>query len=100
MLYSIIGQDVPDSLAARQAARPAHLARLQTLQDEGRLLLAGPFPAVDANDPGAAGFTGSLIVAEFATLGEAQTWADADPYLSGGVYQHVAVRPFKKVFPA
>lgn len=100
MLYAIFGHDVPDSLEKRKSARPAHLARLQTLQDEGRLLLAGPFPAVDANDPGAAGFTGSLIVAEFATLSDAQTWADADPYVSAGVYQQVAVRPFKKVFPA
>jgi uncharacterized protein YciI len=100
MLYAIIGQDVPNSLEARKTARPAHLARLQALQDEGRLLLAGPFPAVDANDPGAAGFTGSLIVAEFATLADAQAWADADPYVGGGVYKHVSVQPFKKVFPA
>lgn len=100
MLYAIVGQDVPDSLELRKAVRPAHVARLQTLQDEGRLLLAGPFPAVDANDPGAAGFAGSLIVAEFATLEDAQAWADADPYVSGGVYQHVTVRPFKKTFPA
>jgi uncharacterized protein YciI len=100
MLYTIIGQDVPDSLEYRKAARPAHVARLQALQDEGRLLLAGPFPAVDANDPGAAGFTGSLIVAEFPSQGEAQAWADTDPYVSGGVYSHVSVQPFKKVFPA
>ena len=100
MLYAIFGQDVPDSLQKRQAARPAHLARLQTLQDEGRLLLAGPFPAVDAIDPGLAGFTGSLIVAEFASLEAAQKWADADPYVGAGVYAQVAVRPFKKVFPA
>jgi uncharacterized protein YciI len=100
MLYAIIGQDVPNSLAARKACRPAHLARLQALQDEGRVLLAGPFPAVDANDPGEAGFTGSLIVAEFASLSDAQTWADADPYVSGRVYQKVSVQPFKKVFPA
>lgn len=99
MLYAITGQDVPNSLELRKAARPAHVARLQALQDEGRLLLAGPFPAVDANDPPEAGFTGSLIVAEFTSLQAAQTWADADPYVSGGVYQHVAVRPFKKVFP-
>ncbi|MBU1424826.1 MAG: YciI family protein [Gammaproteobacteria bacterium] len=100
MLYAIFGQDVPDSLQKRQAARPAHLARLQALQDEGRLLLAGPFPAVDAIDPGLAGFTGSLIVAEFASLEAAQKWADADPYVGAGVYAQVAVRPFKKVFPA
>lgn len=100
MWYAIIGHDVPDSLEKRKLARPAHLARLQALQDEGRLLLAGPFPAVDAGDPGAAGFTGSLIVAEFSDLSEAQTWADADPYVGGGVYQQVSVQPFKKVLPA
>jgi uncharacterized protein len=100
MLYAIFGQDVADSLEKRKAARPAHLARLQALQDEGRLLLAGPFPAVDAADPGLAGFTGSLIVAEFASLAAAQTWASADPYIAAGVYSQVAVRPFKKVFPA
>lgn len=100
MWYAIIGQDVPDSLAKRLAARPAHLARLQALQDEGRLLLAGPFPAVDAADPGAAGYTGSLIVAEFASLTAAQNWADADPYLAAGVYQEVRVQPFRKVLPA
>ncbi len=100
MLYAIIGQDTPNSLEKRKEARPAHLARLQTLQDEGRLLLAGPFPAVDANDPGVAGFTGSLIVAEFSTLSNAKAWADADPYMLAGVYQHVSVQPFKKVFPS
>jgi uncharacterized protein YciI len=100
MLYAIIGHDVADSLELRKAARPAHVTRLQTLQNEGRLLLAGPFPAVDANDPGAAGFTGSLIVAEFATLGDAQAWANADPYVSAGVYQHVTVKPFRKTLPA
>jgi uncharacterized protein YciI len=100
MLYAIFGNDIPDSLPKRLAARPAHLARLQALQDAGRLLLAGPFPAVDAVDPGAAGFSGSLIVAEFASLAEAQAWADADPYVAAGVYAQVAVRPFKKVFPA
>ena len=100
MLYSIVGQDVADSLPFRLAARPAHLLRLQALQDQGRLLLAGPFPAVDAVDPGAAGFTGSLIVAEFATLQEAEAWAAADPYVSAGVYASVSVKPFKKVFPA
>lgn len=100
MLYAITGQDFPDSLEKRKASRPAHVARLQALQDAGRLLLAGPFPAVDANDPGAAGFTGSLIVAEFATLGDAQAWADADPYVSGGIYKQVSVHPFRKTFPA
>ena len=100
MLYAIFGQDVPDSLEKRKAARPAHSARLQTLQDEGRLLLAGPFPAVDAADPAAAGFTGSLIVAEFASLKAAEAWAAADPYVSAGVYAQVAVRPFKKTFPS
>jgi uncharacterized protein YciI len=100
MLYAIFGNDIPESLAKRSVARPAHLARLQALQDEGRLLLAGPFPAVDAIDPGMAGFSGSLIVAEFASLEAAQTWADADPYVAAGVYSQVAVRPFKKVFPA
>lgn len=100
MLYAIIGQDVPDSLALRMAARPAHVARLQTLQEEGRLILAGPFPAVDANDPGAAGFSGSLIVAEFASLHEAESWAQADPYVAGGVYAQVTVKPFRKTLPA
>jgi uncharacterized protein YciI len=100
MLYAIFGNDVPDSQEKRTAARPAHLARLKTLQDEARLLLAGPFPAVDAVDPGPAGFTGSLIVAEFPSLEAAQAWADADPYVAAGVYAQVAVRPFKKVLPA
>ncbi|PIY07179.1 MAG: hypothetical protein COZ20_00025 [Gallionellales bacterium CG_4_10_14_3_um_filter_54_96] len=100
MLYAIIGQDTPDSLARRVASRPAHLARLQALKAQGRLLLAGPFPAVDAEDPGAAGYTGSLIVAEFHSLAQAQAWADADPYLTSGVYAQVSVRPFKKTLPA
>jgi uncharacterized protein YciI len=100
MWYTIIGQDVPDSLDKRMAARPAHLVRLQALQEKGRLLLAGPFPAVDAVDPGVAGFTGSLIVAEFPSLQAAREWADADPYVAAGVYQQVTVQPFKKVFPA
>ncbi len=100
MLYTIIGQDVPDSLTKRMIARPAHVARLQTLQEEGRLILAGPFPAVDANDPGAAGFSGSLIVAEFASLPEAESWAQADPFVTGGVYAQVTVKPFKKTLPA
>lgn len=99
MWYAIVGQDVPDSLDKRMAARPAHVTRLQTLQSEGRLLLAGPFPAVDALDPGAAGFSGSLIVAEFATLAAAQDWANADPYVAAGVYAEVRVRPFRKTFP-
>ena len=99
MLYSIVGQDIPNSLELRKASRPAHVARLQQLQKEGRLLLAGPFPAVDSNDPGAAGFTGSLIVAEFNTLSEAQSWANDDPYLKAGIYQSVSVKPFKKTFP-
>ncbi len=100
MLYAIFGNDVPDSLERRMAARPAHLARLKALQEDGCLLLAGPFPAVDAVDPGPAGFSGSLIVAEFPTLEAAQAWADADPYVAAGVYAQVAVRPFKKVLPA
>lgn len=100
MLYAIIGQDIPDSLEKRLAARPAHLARLTALQDTGRLILAGPFPAVDAVDPGPAGFTGSLIVAEFPSLQEAQAWAEADPYVAAGVYVHVTVKPFRKTLPA
>ena len=100
MLYAIVGQDVPDSLNKRLAARPAHLERLQALQQAGRLLLAGPFPAIDSNDPGAAGFTGSLIVAEFDSLADALAWADADPYVTAGVYASVSVKPFKKVLPA
>ena len=100
MLYAIIGENYPDSLDKRNAARPAHLARLQALQNEGRLLLAGPFPAVDADDPGPAGFTGSLIVAEFASLRAAREWADADPYIAAGVYKQTTVQPFKKVLPA
>ena len=100
MLYAIVGQDVPASLDRRLAARPAHLERLQALQRAGRLLLAGPFPAIDGNDPGAAGFTGSLIVAEFGSLADARIWADADPYVAAGVYAGVSVKPFKKVLPA
>ena len=99
MLYTIVGQDVPDSLDKRLANRADHLARLHALQEEGRLLLAGPFPAVDGNDPGAAGFTGSLIVAEFDTLSLAKAWADSDPYIAAGVYASVSVKPFKKVLP-
>ena len=100
MWYAIIGHDTPNSLDKRLAARPAHLARLQTLQNEGRLLLAGPFPAVDAVDPDAAGFTGSLIVAEFTSLQAAREWANADPYVAAGVYGETTVQPFKKVLPA
>ncbi|AAZ97483.1 conserved hypothetical protein [Thiobacillus denitrificans ATCC 25259] len=100
MFYAIVGQDAEGSLTKRAAARPAHLERLQRLQDEGRLLLAGPFPAIDALDPGAAGFSGSLIVAEFGTLDDAQAWASADPYVAAGVYSEVSVKPFKKVLPA
>jgi uncharacterized protein len=99
MWYAIIGIDVADSLAQRQSARPAHLARLSTLRDAGRLLLAGPFPAIDAEDPGPAGFSGSLIVAEFPDLAAAQAWAAADPYCAAGVYAEVSVRPFRKVLP-
>jgi uncharacterized protein YciI len=99
MYYAIRGTDVPDSLEKRKAARPAHLARLEQLRDQGRLLLAGPFPAIDAEDPGAAGFTGSLIVAEFDSLEDARRWADADPYVAAGVYAEVGVQPFRKVLP-
>ncbi|ANB03418.1 YciI family protein [Ectothiorhodospira sp. BSL-9] len=99
MLYAIISQDVEDSLEKRRSARPAHLERLQTLQDGGRLVLAGPYPAIDSADPGPAGFTGSLVVAEFDSLDAAQAWADTDPYVAAGVYAQVTVKPFKKVFP-
>ncbi|MDT4332655.1 YciI family protein [Methylomonas sp. MED-D] len=99
MLYAIIAEDRPGSLPKRLAARPAHLERLQNLQDEGRLVLAGPHPAIDSDNPGDAGFSGSLIVAEFADLDSARTWADADPYFSAGVYASVTVKPFKQVFP-
>ena len=99
MLYAIVGTDVPHSLDKRLSARPAHLQRLTDLQDAGRLLLAGPFPGIDSNEPGPAGFSGSLIVAEFASLHDAQAWADADPYVAVGVYSQVSVKPFKKVFP-
>lgn len=99
MLYAIISEDNADSLSKRLAARPAHLARLQALQDAGRLLLAGPHPAIDTDNPGDAGFTGSLIVAEFEHLAAAQQWAAADPYIDAGVYASVTVKPFKKVFP-
>lgn len=100
MLYAIISEDHSDSLALRKQTRTAHLARLTTLQDAGRLLLAGPHPAIDADDPGEAGFTGSLVVAEFDSLAEARRWADADPYMAAGVYARVTVKPFKRVFPS
>ncbi len=99
MLYAIVGEDGPDSLEKRLAARPVHLERLKALQDQGRLILAGPFPAVDSPDPGPAGFSGSLIVAEFPSLEKAQAWADADPYVAAGVYRQVTVKPFRKVLP-
>lgn len=99
MLYTIVGEDAPNSLEKRLSVRPDHLQRLQALQDQGRLLLAGPQPAIDAENPGDAGFSGSLIVAEFASLQDAQQWADADPYVDAGVYARVVVKPFKKVFP-
>jgi uncharacterized protein YciI len=99
MLYAIIASDVANSLEKRLAARPAHIERLQQLKAEGRLVLAGPHPAIDSNDPGEAGFSGSLIVAEFESLAAAQTWADADPYITAGVYDKVVVKPFKQVLP-
>ncbi|MDK2776116.1 MAG: YciI family protein [Pseudomonadota bacterium] len=99
MWYAIISQDIPDSLEKRQSVRAAHLQRLQDLTDAGRLLIAGPHPAIDSDDPGDAGFTGSLVVAEFSSLEEAQAWADQDPYIDAGVYQQVIVKPFKKVLP-
>lgn len=100
MLYVIIGEDHVGSLEQRLAARPAHVARLQALQAEARLILAGPCPAIDSPDPGPAGFSGSIIIAEFASLVAAQAWADADPYVAAGVYAKVTVKPFKKVLPA
>jgi hypothetical protein len=99
MLYAIIATDVPDSLENRLAARPAHLARLDDLKNQGRMVLAGPHPAIDSNDPGAAGFTGSLVVAEFDSLQAAEEWAAADPYKAAGVYGNVIVKPFKQVYP-
>ncbi len=100
MLYAIIGEDRAGSLEQRLATRPAHLERLQALQAEARLLLAGPCPAIDSPDPGPAGFSGSIIIAEFASLAAAQAWADADPYVAAGVYAKVVVKPFKKALPA
>ncbi|AMB80381.1 MULTISPECIES: YciI family protein [Pseudomonas] len=99
MLYAIIATDVANSLDARLAARPAHLERLNQLKDAGRIVLAGPHPAIDNNDPGAAGFSGSLVVAQFDSLSAAQAWADADPYVAAGVYANVIVKPFKQVLP-
>jgi len=99
VLYAIISEDIEDSLKKRMSARPAHINRLQELQDAGRLVLAGPHPAVDSDNPGDAGFTGSLVVAEFDDLEAAQQWADSDPYNIAGVYAKVTVKPFKKVFP-
>jgi len=98
MLYMIMAKDIENSLQKRQEKRQEHRARLETLQEDGKLLMAGPFPAVDSNDPGEAGFTGSLIVAEFNSLDDAQTWAQADPYLANGTYESVEVKPFFKVF--
>lgn len=100
MLYAIMASDAPGTLDARLAARPDHLARLNELQDAGRLVLAGPHPAIDSNDPGSAGFTGSLVVAEFDSLEQAREWADQDPYIAAGVYDQVLVKPFKRVLPA
>jgi uncharacterized protein len=99
MWYTIIAEDKPDSLEGRLQHRPAHLARLQQLNEEGRLLLAGPHPAIDSNDPGPAGFTGSLIVAEFESLEAAKTWANLDPFMIEGVYARVTVKPFRKTLP-
>ena len=99
MLYAIISKDVENSLKKRKGARPDHVARLIQLKDEGRLILAGPHPAIDSIDPGDAGFTGSLIVAEFENLKEARSWADADPYVAAGVYSSVVVKNFNKVLP-
>jgi len=99
MLYAIISQDIEDSLPLRASARPEHLTRIERLRDDGRLILAGPHPAVDANDPGPAGFTGSLIVAEFDSLEDAEQWAATDPFVAAGVYDNVMVKPFKQVLP-
>jgi uncharacterized protein YciI len=99
MLYAIIGEDAPNSLEKRLAVRPPHLERLTNLKDEGRLVLAGPFPAIDSVDPGPAGYSGSLIVAEFASLQEAEAWAAADPFATEGVFSRVTVKPFRKTLP-
>jgi len=99
MLYAILSEDIADSLEKRMTARPAHLQRLQDLQSEGRLIIAGPHPAIDTNTPGDAGFTGSLVIAEFDSLVQAKNWAENDPYIDAGVYAQVSVKPFKQVFP-
>ncbi len=99
MLYAVVSEDVNDSLSKRLAARPDHLARLESLKEQGRLVIAGPFPAIDCENPGEAGFTGSLVIAEFETLAAAQAWADEDPYCKAGVYANVTVKPYKKVLP-
>ncbi|MFO7992915.1 MAG: YciI family protein [Marinobacter sp.] len=99
MYYAVISEDVEDSLSSRASARPAHLARLNALKDEGRLLVAGPHPALDTPEPGDAGFTGSLVIAEFDSLESARAWADGDPYVEAGVYKQVTVKPFKAVLP-
>ena len=99
MLYAIISEDVKNSLAKRQSVRPAHLERLNQLKDQGRLIIAGPHPLIDSEDPGEAGFSGSLVIAEFNSLSDAKTWADSDPYIEAGVYEKVIVKPFKKVLP-
>ncbi|WP_281557221.1 YciI family protein [Thalassomonas sp. RHCl1] len=100
MFYLIYSEDVPNSLPLRLTVREQHLARLSALQDEGRLLVAGPCPAIDSEDPGEAGFTGSLIIARFNSLEDAKQWADNDPYIAAGVYQKITVKPYKKVLPA
>ena len=100
MFYAIISQDIQDSLEKRLSVRTDHIARLKALEDEGRLLIAGPHPNIDGEDPGPAGFSGSLIVAEFNSLEEAQSWADADPYIAAGVYEKIVVKPFKRDFPS
>jgi uncharacterized protein len=100
MLYAIVAEDKAGTLDKRMAARPAHIERLQALQSEGRLILAGPCPAIDSPDPGPAGFSGSIIIADFASLEVARAWADADPYIAAGVYEKVVVKPFKKALPA
>ena len=99
MLYAIISEDIKNSLSKRKTARSAHLERLNELKNQGRLILAGPHPLIDSEDPGEAGFSGSLVVAEFNSLSEAQAWADNDPYIEAGVYEKVTVKPFKKVLP-
>jgi len=99
MYYAILSEDIDNSLDLRKSARPDHLARLEQLKNAGRLLLAGPHPAIDSEDPGPNGFTGSLVIAEFESLAAAQTWADEDPYVAQGVYKNVTVKPFKKVLP-